>query len=63
MAGKEHQGIDAADADLFKGKPWVIAPDVNAPEAAVNTVIGLVQATGANPSSWTHRSTTATSRR
>ncbi len=49
MAGKEFQGLDAADADLFKGKPWVIAPDVNAPEAAVNTVIGLVQATGANP--------------
>jgi prephenate dehydrogenase len=49
MAGKEQSGIDAADADLFQGKPWVIAPPAHAPEAAVSTVIGLAQAVGARP--------------
>jgi prephenate dehydrogenase len=49
MAGKEQSGIDAADATLFRGKPWVISPSVDAPETAVNTVIGLAQVCGANP--------------
>jgi prephenate dehydrogenase len=49
MAGKEFSGIEHADADLFRGKPWVIAPSVEAPEAAVNTVIGLAQVAGAEP--------------
>jgi prephenate dehydrogenase len=49
MAGKETQGIDAADADLFRGKPWVIVPSVDAPEGAVNSVIALAQTVGAEP--------------
>ncbi|TAK55049.1 MAG: prephenate dehydrogenase/arogenate dehydrogenase family protein [Dehalococcoidia bacterium] len=49
MAGKEQAGIAAADPDLFKDKAWVIAPSVSASEAAVNTVVGLVQLTGASP--------------
>jgi len=49
MAGKEQAGIAAADPDLFKGKAWVIAPSVSASEAAVNTVVGLAQLTGATP--------------
>jgi prephenate dehydrogenase len=49
MAGKERSGIDAADAELFQDKPWVLAPSVEAPEQAVNTVIGLAQACGAKP--------------
>jgi prephenate dehydrogenase len=49
MAGKEHAGIEHAEAGLFKDKPWVIAPSVDAPESAVNTVIGLAQITGARP--------------
>jgi prephenate dehydrogenase len=49
MAGKETQGIDAADADLFRGKPWVITPSVDASESAVNTVVGLAQLAGAVP--------------
>lgn len=49
MAGKEQSGIDAADAGLFRDKPWVIVPSVDAPEAAVRTVVGLAQACGAVP--------------
>jgi prephenate dehydrogenase len=49
MAGKEAAGIDHADADLFRGKPWVISPSVDAPEGAVHTVVGLAQACGAEP--------------
>jgi prephenate dehydrogenase len=49
MAGKEHQGIEHAEATLFKDKPWVICPSVDAPEHAVNTVVGLAQICGAEP--------------
>lgn len=49
MAGKETQGIDAADADLFQGRTWVISPSVDAPESAVDTIIGLAQQLGAKP--------------
>lgn len=49
MAGKETQGIAAADADLFRDKPWVISPSVNAPEAAVQTIVGVAQTCGAIP--------------
>ena len=49
MAGKESQGIDVADADLFRGKPWVICPSVNADDAAIRTVVGMAQQLGAQP--------------
>lgn len=49
MAGKETQGIGAADAELFRGKPWVIAPSGHTAEAAVQTIVGLAQTTGAEP--------------
>ncbi|MEX2246246.1 MAG: prephenate dehydrogenase/arogenate dehydrogenase family protein [Dehalococcoidia bacterium] len=49
MAGKEQSGIDAADPELFRGKPWAIAPGSHAPEAAVRTVISLAQLVGAEP--------------
>ena len=49
MAGKETPGIDAADADLFRGKTWVVVPSVDAPEAAVQTVLGVVQVCGGTP--------------
>ncbi len=49
MAGKETTGIDSADADLFLGKPWVIAPSAAAGEAAVRAVVGLAQLVGAEP--------------
>ncbi len=49
MAGKEFSGIEHAEAGLFDGKPWVISPSVDAPESAVNTVVGLAQIAGAEP--------------
>ncbi len=48
MAGKT-QSIEGADADLFKGATWCVAPAVNASEEAVRTVLGLVAALGAEP--------------
>lgn len=49
MAGKESFGVDAADANLFRGKPWVLVPSVDAPEGAVRTVLAILQACGAEP--------------
>jgi prephenate dehydrogenase len=49
MAGKEYAGFDAADPALFEGKPWVISPSVDAPEPAVNAIVGLAQQLGARP--------------
>jgi prephenate dehydrogenase len=46
MAGKS-VSIEGADADLFKGASWCIAPSVNADENAVQTVLGMVSALGA----------------
>lgn len=46
MAGKT-QSIEGAEADLFTGATWCIAPAVSASEDAVRTVLGLVAACGA----------------
>ncbi|MFN8592351.1 MAG: prephenate dehydrogenase [Thermomicrobiales bacterium] len=46
MAGKT-QSIEGAEADLFAGATWCIAPSVTASEEAVRTVLGLVAACGA----------------
>lgn len=48
MAGKS-QSIEGADADLFKGAIWCVSPSVNATEEAIQTVLGLVSALGADP--------------
>jgi prephenate dehydrogenase len=48
MAGKT-QSIEGAEADLFSGATWCIAPSVSASEEAVRTVLGLVAAAGAEP--------------
>jgi prephenate dehydrogenase len=48
MAGKS-QSIEGADADLFKGAIWCVSPSVNASEEAIQTVLGLVSALGADP--------------
>jgi prephenate dehydrogenase len=42
MCGKEAAGIDAADASLFKGAPWVLT-------RADAAVTGLVESVGARP--------------
>ena len=48
MAGKS-QSIEGAEADLFKDATWCIVPSVQADEAAVQTVLGMVSALGAEP--------------
>jgi prephenate dehydrogenase len=42
MCGRETFGIDAADANLFAGAPWILT-------RRDETVIGLVEAAGAHP--------------
>lgn len=49
IAGKEQSGIDAADPDLFRGRPWAITPSVRADEQAVLAIERLAQLTGARP--------------
>lgn len=49
MAGREHSGAKSASADLFKGASWAVTPSTRAPEQAVETVLGLIEATGAIP--------------
>ncbi len=46
MAGKAIS-IEGADADLFKGATWIIAPSVRANDSALRNVLGLVAALGA----------------
>ncbi len=48
MAGKA-QSIEAAEAELFKGATWCVAPSVSASEEAIRTVLGMVAALGAEP--------------
>lgn len=49
MAGRETSGVEAATADLFAGRPWVVVP-VEGPRASdVERVECLAVATGANP--------------
>lgn len=48
MAGKEHSGIRAADADLFRHKCYVIVEDTGAPPEAIAAVRRLIEATGAS---------------
>jgi prephenate dehydrogenase len=49
MAGKETTGIDVAEPALFHDRTWVIVPTVDAPEGAVQSVVGLAQACRAKP--------------
>ena len=48
MAGKS-QSIEGAEVDLFKDATWCVVPSVHADESAVQTVLGLVSALGAEP--------------
>jgi len=49
MAGKETQGIKAAEAGLFKEKVWAVVPSPTASEPAVQSVMGLISLAGAEP--------------
>lgn len=48
MAGGS-RSIEAADGSLFEGATWCVVPSVSADEAAVQTVLGMVSALGAEP--------------
>jgi prephenate dehydrogenase len=47
MAGRETSGYDAAQSDLFDGRPWVVVPTTD--EAVVQRVEDLARAVGARP--------------
>ena len=46
MAGKS-ESLEAADAELFRGATWVVCPAVNASEASIRNVLGIIAATNA----------------
>jgi prephenate dehydrogenase len=46
MAGKS-ESLDAATPDIFAGATWVICPSTTASESAIQNVLGIVSATGA----------------
>jgi prephenate dehydrogenase len=48
MAGKE-TSIEGADGDLFRGATWCICPSVMATDESIRTVLGMVNALGAEP--------------
>ncbi len=48
MAGNT-RGLEGASAELFTGATWVVIPTVTAGDAAVQNVVGLVNALGATP--------------
>lgn len=46
MAGKA-LSIEGAEADLFKGATWCVAPSVHASDEAIRNVLGMISALGA----------------
>lgn len=49
IAGKEQSGIDAAQADLFRDKPYCVIPLPDTHEQAVRAVVGMAELVGARP--------------
>jgi prephenate dehydrogenase len=49
MAGKTETGPDAADAKLFNGAVWCLAPLPSAPRDAIDDAVKLVESLGAAP--------------
>ena len=47
MAGKTAQGIENADAALFRDLPYAVVPGAAAKEAAIDSVVGMVRTVGA----------------
>jgi prephenate dehydrogenase len=48
MAGKS-MSIEGAEATLFEGATWCVAPSVRASEESIRTVLGMITALGAQP--------------
>jgi prephenate dehydrogenase len=49
LAGAATGGFDAARADLFRGKPWIVTPDERDDAADVERLTSFVAALGARP--------------
>jgi prephenate dehydrogenase len=49
MCGKEAAGIQAADAGLFRGAPWLIIPTARTDDEALSVVRALAERVGASP--------------
>ncbi len=49
MCGKERAGLDAADAALFAGAPWILTPLERTPPPAVDLVRHRAESIGAKP--------------
>jgi len=49
MCGKEAAGIQAAEAGLFRGAPWLIIPTARSDEEALGIVRALAERVGALP--------------
>ncbi len=47
MAGSHRRGVEAAAADLFRTRPWVLCRTARTDDEALATVSGLVSAAGA----------------
>ncbi len=56
MAGKEQSGIEHADADLFRGAPYVLIGQESNPDSRVQQFAGLLRSVGAQPV-WTDADT------
>lgn len=49
MCGKEQAGLDAAEATLYEGAPWIVTPLERTPSAATHLIFKLAEAVGAKP--------------
>lgn len=49
VAGKEHSGLDAAEAGLFDGRAWAMTPSLDATDKAIKAVENMILLTGAQP--------------
>lgn len=49
MAGRETSGPEAASADLFRGRAWLISPDTQTEPDHVAKVVALAESLGAAP--------------
>ena len=49
MAGSNREGVEAADRDLFRGRPWAVVSTARGDPAAVEEVSGRVRVAGARP--------------
>jgi prephenate dehydrogenase len=49
MAGSRREGVEAATAELFRNRPWVLVPTARSDEAAMATISDLARRLGARP--------------